>query len=113
MAEQTGGSVPPGAAVLPEIPAGLGVHPLLLAVLHAAVFLEGSEDTIVQPDAALEALEYMASYLQRLEGEQLERLKEDLATLAAFARQEDWPKAEQRFFKDFLANYGIGGEESV
>ena len=31
--------VPEGAAVFPEIPAELGVHPLLLAVLHAVVFL--------------------------------------------------------------------------
>ena len=33
--------VPEGAAVFPTIPAELGVHPLLLAVLHAVVFLEG------------------------------------------------------------------------
>ena len=34
---------PDGAAVFPLIPAELGVHPLLLAVLHAYVFLDGSD----------------------------------------------------------------------
>ena len=40
--------VPEGAAVLPEIPPELNIHPLLLAVLHAVVFLAGSEEHIVQ-----------------------------------------------------------------
>jgi hypothetical protein len=102
--------VPEGAAVLPEIPAELGVHPLLLAVLHAVVFLDGSTDEIVDADAAAEALEYMASYLQRLEGPELRRLREDLETLVGFARQEKWSKEQVRFFKEFLATYGIGKE---
>ena len=52
--------VPDGAAVFPEIPAELGVHPLLLAVLHAFVFLDGSDDGVVNPAAADEAMEYLA-----------------------------------------------------
>ena len=36
--------VPDGAAVFPEIPAELGVQPLLLAVLQATVFLAGSTE---------------------------------------------------------------------
>ena len=43
----------------PLIPAELNVHPLLLAVLHAIVFLDGSTDEIVDPDAADEAMEYL------------------------------------------------------
>ena len=80
--------VPEGAAVFPLIPAELGVHPLLLAVLHAVVFLDGSEDAIVHPEAATEALEYIAGYLQRLEGDDLRRAREDMTVLAAFAREE-------------------------
>lgn len=102
--------VPEGAAVFPLIPAELGVDPLLLAVLHAVVFLSGSDEEIVQPDAAAEAMEYLAGYLQRLGGERAKRLREDLDCLAAFARQEKWPKAEVRFLKDFLAEFGVGGE---
>ena len=99
--------VPEGAAVFPTIPAELGVDPLLLAVLHAIVFLDGSEDNIVNADAAEEALENLASYLQRLTGPRLQRVREDLDCLAAYARKQGWAKAQQRFVKDFLATYGL------
>src|SRR5688572_20267703 len=88
---------PDGAAVFPLIPAELGVHPLLLAMLHAYVFLEGSDETVVFPDAAGEAMEYMATYIQRLSGPDLRRVKEDLHTLAGFAKSEGWPKQQIRF----------------
>ena len=113
MAEDEGEFVPQGAAVLPEIPAELGVHPLLLAVLHAIIFLDGSEDDVVNSDAAAEALEYLAAYLQRLEGAELRRVQEDMEALAAFARQEKWPKQHVRFFKEFLSNFGIGEKEEA
>ena len=99
--------VPEGAAVFPLIPAELGAHPLLLAVLHATVFLSGSDDDVVHPAAADEAVQYLAGYLQRLEGDDLRRVREDLACLTAFARQEKWPKQLVRAIKSFLADYGI------
>ena len=110
MADEASPQVPEGAAVFPLIPSELGVHPLLLAVLHAVVFLDGSDDDVVHPDAAAEALEYLAGYLQRLDGPELRRVREDMATLAAFARQEKWPKQEARFLKDFLAEFGVETE---
>src|SRR5438046_265263 len=73
--------IPEGAAVLPSLPAELEVHPLLLAVLHAVVFLGGSTAAVVHPAAAGEALEYLATYLQRLHGPELERVRADLACL--------------------------------
>jgi hypothetical protein len=102
---------PEGAAVFPLIPVELGVSPLLLAALHAVVFLSGSDDDLVHPDAAEEALHYMAGYLQRLEGAELRRAREDMATLTAFARQEKWPKQLVRFVHDFLADQGVGASE--
>ena len=54
-------NVPEGAAVFPLIPPELNVHPLLLATLHAFVFIEGSEESVVDPDAAAESVEYLAS----------------------------------------------------
>jgi hypothetical protein len=99
--------VPEGAAVFPEIPAELGVHPLLLAVLHAVVFLAGSDDAIVQPEAGEEALQYVADYLQRLSGPDLRRVKEDVNALVAFAKQQGWPKQLQHFLKTFLADFGV------
>ncbi len=110
MAESHEDEVPEGAAVLPLIPPELGIHPLLLAVLHATVFLDGSDSTVVQPDAAAEALEYFATYLQRLDGPQLQRVREDMACLTAYARQEKWSKQEVRFLKTFLADFGVGEE---
>jgi hypothetical protein len=102
--------VPEGAAVFPLIPAELGVHPLLLAVLHATVFLAGSDDEVVNPGAADEAVEYMAGYLQRLQGPQLKQVREDIACLIGFARQEKWPRQLVQYLKSFLADFGVGGE---
>ena len=99
--------VPDGAAVFPLIPPELGIGPLLLAVLHAYVFLEGSEDDVIHPGAAGEGLEYLATYLQRLQGKDLQRVREDLETLAGYARQEKWPREQVQFLKDFLKDNGI------
>ena len=104
------GEVPEGAAVFPDIPAELGVNPLLLAVVHAVVFLAGSDDEIVQPDAADEALGYVAGYLQRLTGPDLQRVKEDVAALLAYAKQQGWAKQLQHFLTTFLADFGVESE---
>lgn len=110
MAGASESEVPDGAAVLPEMPPELGVHPLLLAVLHAVVLLAGSDDEVVDPGAAQEALERIATYLQRLHGADFQRLRADLVCLAEFARQEGWTKQELQFFKTFLDDFGITGE---
>jgi hypothetical protein len=98
---------PDGAAVFPLIPPELGVHPLLLAVLHAYVFLEGSDETVLNGAVAEEAMHYLVTYLQRLTGNELRRVQEDLATLAGFAKSEKWPKQQVRFLQDFLAENGV------
>ena len=98
---------PDGAAVFPLIPPELGVNPLLLAVVHAYVFLEGSEEVVLNGSVAEEAMEYLVSYLQRLTGSDLKRVKEDFATLAAFAKSEKWPKQQVRFLQEFLKDNGI------
>lgn len=110
MAEPDDPQVPEGAAVFPLIPPELGVHPLFLAVLHALVFLDGSDDTVVDPAAADEALHYLATYLQRLSGPQLRQVREDLACLTTYAKQGKWPKQEVRFLKEFLTEFGISEE---
>ena len=84
---------PTGRPSFPTIPAELGINPLLLAVLHAIVFLAGSDEEVVHPAAADEALQYIADYLQRLDGPDLQRVREDMACLIAFARQQKWPQA--------------------
>ena len=99
---------PDGAAVFPLIPAELGVHPLLLAALHAYVFLQGSEAAVLNGAVADEAMNYLITYLQRLTGDELRRVREDMSTLAGFARSEKWPKQQVRFLQDFLEENGIG-----
>jgi hypothetical protein len=98
---------PDGAAVFPLIPPEIGVHPLLLAVVHAYVLLEGSDPEVLNPAVAEEAMNYLVTYLQRLKGDDLRRVKEDMATLAAFAKSEKWPKQQIRFLQDFLSENGI------
>jgi hypothetical protein len=108
MSEPQASDVPEGAAVFPLIPDELGVHPLLLAALHSYVFLEGSEDEIVNPLAANEAMEYLVTYLQRLDGRELQRVREDFEALIGYAREQKWPKQHQVFLKSFLQENGIG-----
>jgi hypothetical protein len=105
------GEIPDGAAVFAEIPAELGVDPLLLAVIHSTVFLAASTAEVVHPEAAAEAMEYMGTYLQRLDGERLRRVQEDMAALVGFAKQEKWPRPQVQALKSFLSDYGIGSEE--
>jgi hypothetical protein len=100
--------VPDGAAVFPLIPPELGVNPMLLATLHAVVFLIGSDENVVEPAAGEEAIQYLITYLQRLSGPRLDRVREDLDCLVNFAKQEDWPEQDQEFLKSFLAEFGIG-----
>ena len=107
MADPAPPESPDGAAVFPLIPAELGAHPLLLGLIHAYVFLEGSAEPVLNGAAAGEAMEYLATYLQRLTGPDLRRAKEDLATLASFAKSEKWPKQQVRFLQDFLKENGI------
>ncbi len=113
MTEEVGSEVPEGAAVFPPIPPELGVNPLLLAVLHATVFLAGSEEHIVDPDAADEAVQVMAGYLRRLSATQLQQVREDLESLVSYARQQQWPRQEVRSLQTFLADCGVREESQA
>jgi hypothetical protein len=110
MADESQRDVPEGAAVFPLIPAELGIDPLLLAAIHTTVFLDGSGDNVVDQAAALEAMEYVATYMQRISGPELRRIREDIECLIGFARQEKWPRTHLDFLKEFLSMYGVGGE---
>jgi hypothetical protein len=107
------GDVPEGAAVFPVIPAELGVDPLLLAVIHATVFLAGSDPDVVHPAAADEAIGCLAEYLHRLDKDRLRRVREDLACLVEYARQQKWPKQDVLALKSFLRDYGIEKEDQA
>ena len=100
--------VPSGAAVFPLIPEELGVHRLLVAALHAIVFLDGYAEEVVNPAAADEAVQFIITYLQRLRGPELRRVREDIECLLAYARQEKWSQEETDFLQGFLEDYGLG-----
>jgi hypothetical protein len=105
--------VPKGAAFFPQIPADLGVDPLLLAVVHATVFLAGSTEEVVDAAAAEEALGALTGYLQRLQGDRLRGVREDMVCLTAYARQQKWAKQMVRALQTFLDDCGIGTEENA
>src|SRR5206468_3812510 len=86
--------------------AAAGVHRLLLAVLHAYVFLEGSDEGVLNGTVAEEAMQYLATYIQRLTGPDLKRVREDVQTLVGFAKHDKWPKQQVRFLQDFLTDNG-------
>lgn len=106
--QETPQETPDGAAVFPLIPPELGVHPLLLGVLHAYVFFEGSDPAVVNPAAAEEAMHYLVTYLQRLGGPDLRKVREDIHALVGFAKAEEWPREHVRFLHDFLPSNGVG-----
>lgn len=108
MADEAEREVPAGVAVFPLIPAELGVDPLLLAVIHTAVFLTGSEADMVDPNAADETMHYLIAYLRRLEGSRLARVQEDMLTLIGHAKQQKWSKQDVRFLSEFLKELGVG-----
>ncbi len=107
------GEVPEGAAVLPLIPKELGIHPLLLAVLHSVVFLDGSSEDVLNDAAANEALNYLATYIQRLKGAELARIREDMICLGDFAKQEKWPAEETQFLMSFLDDFGAKAGSAI
>jgi hypothetical protein len=84
--------VPEGAAVLPLIPVELGINPLLLATLHAIVFMAGSAENVVNAAAGNEALDTIAAYLGRLNSTETRRIAEDVQCLLSYARQQNWSK---------------------
>jgi hypothetical protein len=109
--EDEDGEVPDGAAVFPLIPPELGVNPLLLAVVHALVFLAGSDEDVVAGPAADEAVQSMASYLQRLEEPALTKVQEDMVCLTNYARQSKWPKQLIHALKSLLSDCGLDVED--
>ena len=104
--------VPDGVAVFPTIPAELNVNPLLLAVVHATVFLAGSDEHVVHPAAADEAVEVIAEYVRRLDGPALNAAREDMVCLVAYSRQQKWPKQLVHALKNFLSDLGLEDGDS-
>ena len=72
--------------------------------------MEGSDPNVVDPAAGDEARQFIAGYLQRLRGPQLQQVEEDMKCLVSYAQQAQWPEEQLSFLKAFLDDYGVGGE---
>jgi hypothetical protein len=96
---------------MPIIPEELHVDPRTLAILHCVSFLELSGDDTVDPDWAVEAMEYVAHYLQRISPDELARLKADMRAIASWAESRQMPPHFIDLVKHFTENFGLGPEE--
>ena len=100
------------AVLLPVVPKSVAADPLLLALVSCAAFLDLSTEEAVDPDDAVDVLELVGGYIQRLPEDRLEQIKEQLEGLAEWATKQDWPEETVAFVRDFLFNCGVAdGEE--
>ena len=106
MSQGPGEWVEKGAFVLPVLPRGLKIDPLFASVLHCTAFLELSDDDVVDPDAAVEAMEHVAMYLSSLDAPSTTRLSEQLSRVVRHARKDKWPEDVIEFLSEFLENFG-------
>ena len=95
------------AFVPPLLPLGLKVDPVLAALLHCMAFLELSGDDTVDPDSALEVMEYVAGYLQRLPVAETGAVRRQLAAVSLYAREQGAPDAFTAFVDGFLEACGV------
>ena len=99
------------AGLRDEIPREFGIDPLLLAVLESVVFLSGSDDTIVHPDAAESVLSRIIGTLSRLDDNRRARVLEDLATLKGHVTGPQWPEGMAEFLEQFAREISPGATE--
>jgi hypothetical protein len=97
--------------LMPVVPDELGIDPMLLALLHAAAFLDLAGDDSVDEEDAGDVLEHIGLYVQRLPPERLDDITAQLERLERHGKQNGWPGALTEFVADFLYNCGSGDDE--
>jgi len=83
---------------------------IVRALLSTAAFLELSGDEVVDPDAAVEALEHMGGFLQRADEKEravIARVANEYAAEARAKGKEG--EAEADFYGAFMDSMGLGG----
>lgn len=111
MPEGRGEWVEMNAYVMPELPASLGVDPVVAALIHVASFLELSGDDAVDPDAATKAMEHLGFYLGRLPARKIAAIREQLDRIAAHAQAQGWDQEAVEFLAEFMTNFGLSDED--
>jgi hypothetical protein len=97
----------PESAELPLVPDDAGIDPVVLALLHAAMFLDLSEEPTLDANAARPVLERIGLYVQRLSDDDVEELAGSLSRLAERGAREGWPPAAIEFVRSFVENCGF------
>ena len=99
------------AFVMPVLHDSLGIDPLLSGLLHCMSFLELSGDEDRDPDWAVEAMEHVALYLQRVTASDHARIAEQLTRIVQWSEARGEPQAFTSFVRDFLSNAGVGVDQ--
>jgi hypothetical protein len=81
------------------------------ALISAAAFLELSEDDAVDPDAAVKALEGIASFLQNATAGEVEVLRGALQAEREECVKMGW-QSKVDFLDNFFAAFGVAHDES-
>jgi hypothetical protein len=101
--------VPKAAFAMPLLPPELKVDPVLAALLHCMAFLDLSGDDAVDPDWAVEVMEHVGAYLQRLSEEDANAISRQLGVIGAYAREQGAPAGFVEFVGTFLEDCGVQG----
>jgi hypothetical protein len=97
--------------VMPVIPVELHIDPKTLAVPHCILVFELSGDDTVDPDWAVEAMEHVAHYLQRLTSDEIAQMRSDMRTVASWAEAHQLPPHFVDLVRHFTEYSGLETDE--
>jgi hypothetical protein len=80
---------------------------LARALVNVVAFLELSDDSVVDPDAAVEVLDEVSRVLSRCSPEERRALKVTLGRMHATEQLNDNRPEVLEFFESFLAAFGL------
>jgi len=93
------------------IPEELGVSPVFAALIHVTAFLEFSEDSVVDSQAAVEVFETVADYLQRLTPDEIQAVQKQIDRIIEYGERDGWRPEVLDFLFDFLRDFGVGVDD--
>lgn len=98
------------AFVTPLLPDDLHVDPYLAGLLQCVAFLELSDAEAVDPDAAVEVMENVTTYLARLPPKRVDELGRSLRRISEHGKQVGYPKQFIELVDDFQQSFDVGTE---
>lgn len=100
------------AFALPVIPTGIGVDPMVAAVVHCLAFFELSGEGAVELSAGNEASSHVGHYLDDLSSEQRRSFVEQLKKIVAYGKKTKWPPAALRFVRTLPEAFFLDDEDA-